>query len=65
MILRHKFPDPLALVASTSDRLESGRIPWMEEPLHYPIWVIVRVMVPFWVPIIIRHLIVRVPEKGP
>ena len=29
-----------------------------------PIWVVVKIMVPFWVPIIIRHLICRVPKKG-
>ena len=29
------------------------------------IWVVVKIMVPFWVPIIIRHLIFRVPRKGP
>ena len=29
------------------------------------IWVVVKIMVPFWVPIIIRHLIFRVPKKGP
>ena len=29
------------------------------------IWVVVKIMVPFWVPIIIRHLIFRVPQKGP
>ena len=28
------------------------------------IWVVVKVMVPFWVLIIIRHLIFRVPQKG-
>ena len=28
------------------------------------IWVVVKIMVPFWVPIIIRHLISRVPKKG-
>ena len=28
-------------------------------------WVDVKIMVPFWVPIIIRHLIIRVPKKGP
>ena len=27
------------------------------------IWV--KIMVPFWVPIIVRHLIFRVPKKGP
>ena len=28
-------------------------------------WVVVKIMVPFWVPIIIRHPIFRVPKKGP
>ena len=28
------------------------------------IWVVVKIMVPFWVPIILRHLIFRVPKKG-
>ena len=30
-----------------------------------PMWVVVKMMVPFWIPIIIRHLILRVPKKGP
>ena len=30
-----------------------------------PIWVVVKLMVRFWIPIIIRHLICRVPKKGP
>ena len=25
------------------------------------VWVVVKIMVPFWIPIIIRHLIFRVP----
>ena len=29
------------------------------------IWVVVKIMVPFWIPSIIRHLIFRVPKKGP
>ena len=28
------------------------------------IWVVVKIMVPFWVPIVIRHLIFRVPQQG-
>ena len=28
------------------------------------IWVVVKIMVPFWVPFVIRHLIFRVPKKG-
>ena len=29
------------------------------------IWVVVKIMVPFWVLIILQHLIFRVPKKGP
>ena len=29
------------------------------------IWVVVKIMVPFWVPIRIRHLLFRLPKKGP
>ena len=29
------------------------------------IWVVVKNRVPFWVPNIVRHLIFRVPKKGP
>ena len=29
------------------------------------IWVVVKIMVPFWVPVIVRHLIFRVPKKRP
>ena len=28
------------------------------------IWVVVKVIVPFWIPIIIRHLIFRVPTRN-
>ena len=28
-------------------------------------WVVVKIMVPFWVPNIVRHLIFGVPKKGP
>ena len=28
-------------------------------------WVVVKIVVPFWIPIIIRHLIFRVPKKEP
>ena len=34
-------------------------------PLWVTIWVVVKIMVSFWVPIIIRHLLFRVPKKGP
>ena len=29
------------------------------------IWVVVKIMVPFGVPILIRHLVFRVPKGGP
>ena len=29
------------------------------------IWVVVKIMVPLWIPIMIRPLIFRVPKKGP
>ena len=32
---------------------------------HIPTWVVVKIMGPFWVLIIIRHLIFRVPKTGP
>ena len=28
------------------------------------IWVVVKIMVPFWIPSIIRHLVYRGPKKG-
>ena len=28
-------------------------------------WVVVKIMAPFWIPIIIRPLIFRVPKRGP
>ena len=34
-------------------------------PWIYIYWVVVKIMVLFWVPIIIRHLWFRVPKKGP
>ena len=33
--------------------------------VHAYTWVVVNTMVPFWIPIIIRHLIFRVPKKEP
>ena len=32
---------------------------------HVSIWVVVKIMVPLWVPMIIRHLVFGVPKKGP
>ena len=34
------------------------------KPTPY-IWVVVKIMVPFWIPNIVRHLIFTVPQKGP
>ena len=39
--------------------------PWVLIRVPSIIWVVVKIMVPFWVPIIIRHLLFRVPQKGP
>ena len=48
------------------------RTPWSEKTLHQEIilrslnmWVVVEIMVPFGVPIIIRHLLFRVLKMGP
>ena len=45
--------------------LEEVRVPggpvWQSR--HW--WVVVKIMVPFWVPNIIRHLLFRVPKEGP
>ena len=32
--------------------------------IYIYIWVVITIMVPFWIPIIIRQLIFRVPQKG-
>ena len=37
----------------------------IEDYIGTTIWVVVKIMVPFWVPIIVRHLLFRVPKKGP
>ena len=42
--------------------LDSHKLEHLQEG---PKWVDVKIMVRFWVPIIIRHLIFRVPTKGP
>ena len=38
---------------------------WGCQDIYIYIWVVVKIMVPFWVPIIVRHLIFKVPIKGP
>ena len=43
-----------------------GREKAASQVCHEPsTWVVVKIMVPFWVPVIIRHLLFRVPKKGP
>ena len=37
----------------------------VESPILSFTSVVVKIMVPFWVLVIIRHLIFRVPKKGP
>ena len=43
----------------------SYRTTWcsMESRGHGCLWVVVKIMVPFWIPIIIRHLIFRDPKR--
>ena len=41
-----------------------GGLPKVED-MRQTRWVVVKIVVPFWVPIIIRPLIFRVPKKGP
>ena len=36
-----------------------------KNPKTYTIWVVLKIMVLFWIPVIIRHLISRVPKNGP
>ena len=44
-------------------RQTKKRPPKKIHPFHT--WVVVKIRVVFWVPIKIRHLIFRVPQKGP
>ena len=37
-----------------------GKVLWKKSCLDIYIWVVVKIMVPFWIPITIRHLIYRV-----
>ena len=48
--------------AVKTNRLGLGSDP---AQLHFVTGVVVKVMVPSWVPIMIRPLIFRVPKKGP
>ena len=49
----------------TFSLLTRGRRLHLFRELWFKMNVVVKIMVPFWVPIIIRHLIFRVPKKGP
>ena len=53
MIVFEKFP---SYIPSNEAPLPSGGPEYT--------WVVVKIMVPFWIPIIIRHLLFRVPKKG-
>ena len=44
-------------------RLE--RLPMKFASQRINMWVVVKIMVPFWVPNVVRHLLFRVPKKGP
>ena len=35
----------------------------LSNPNATPIWVVVKIMVRFWIPILIRHLVLRVPKE--
>ena len=37
----------------------------LQHEFNPSIWVVVKIMVPFWIPILIRHLMFRAPKKGP
>ena len=51
------------VVDATQRAKGAGKVALIElESIH---WVVVKMMVPFWVPITIRHLLFRVPRKGP
>ena len=56
------FADPDEAVLLAERAAKDWR---MVPPLIKVIWVVVKIMVPFWIPIIIWHLIFRVPKKGP
>ena len=66
-----ELANAMSLRVSTSFK-PSGRANRMEASLFRDpgcqlesIWVVVKIMEHFWIPIIIQHLIFRVPKKGP
>ena len=55
------FPEPLGPITAVS-------FPGWAMPVTCRtgiMWVVVKIMVPFWVPNTVRHLLFRVPKKGP
>ena len=54
-------PFPPALTANNGKLCKSEEFNTLRPKIR--IWVVVKIMVPFWVPSIIRHLIFRVPKK--
>ena len=50
---------------NTLDLSKGGPGPVNMNPKSYNMWVVVKTRVPFWLLIIIRHLLFRVPKKGP
>ena len=53
------------IVQSYSDERGQYRDGEDDEGMFHSIWVVVKIMVPFWIPAILRHPIFRVPKKGP
>ena len=37
----------------------------LETAIYHSMWMVVKIVVPIWIPMIVRHLIFRVPKKGP
>ena len=52
-----------ANVSKTSMHCSKSQL--LQPSLQEFIGLVVKMMVPFWVPIIVRHLLFRVPKKGP
>ena len=55
------------ILTTTHVKISIIRIPAVRFPFVVggPIWVIVKIMVSYLIPIIIRHLIFRLPKNGP
>ena len=50
-------------IARVGDLISTRRAHKLQNPLYG--WLANLCMVPFWIPIIVRHLIFRAPKKGP